>query len=131
MKYKLTDETIKHNGITLYRIQALKDLGDVKAGDLGGWVESERNLSQDDVPLVFDNAWIGGDAKVFGNARVFGNAFVSGNARVSGNAHIYGNAQVSDNTWVYGNAQVSGYAGISGNVEVFGNTEIKNGSILG
>ena len=35
MKYKLTDETIELNGKTLFRIQALKDFGDVKAGDLG------------------------------------------------------------------------------------------------
>ncbi|WP_375610885.1 MULTISPECIES: hypothetical protein [unclassified Bartonella] len=35
-KYKLTDETIKIDGITLYRIRALKDFDDVKEGDLGG-----------------------------------------------------------------------------------------------
>jgi hypothetical protein len=29
MKYKLTDETIEFNGKTLFRIQALKDFGDV------------------------------------------------------------------------------------------------------
>ncbi len=29
-KYKLTNETILVNGITLYRIEALKDFSDVK-----------------------------------------------------------------------------------------------------
>ena len=34
-KYKLTDETtVVHGDITLYRIQALRDFGDVKKGDL-------------------------------------------------------------------------------------------------
>lgn len=45
-KYVLTDEVIEFNGIKLYRIRALKDFKDVKAGDLGGYVESEDNLSQ-------------------------------------------------------------------------------------
>ena len=35
MKYKLTKNTKKVNGITLYQIQALKDFGDIKKGDLG------------------------------------------------------------------------------------------------
>jgi hypothetical protein len=43
-KYELTTE--KKNG--LYRIRALKSFGDVKEGDLGGFIESEKNLSQKD-----------------------------------------------------------------------------------
>lgn len=45
-KYKLTEETINVNGITLYRIEALKDFSDVKKGDKGGFLEKEDNLSQ-------------------------------------------------------------------------------------
>ena len=41
-KYKLTDETIKHKGRVLRRIGALKDFADVKKGDKGGYVESEK-----------------------------------------------------------------------------------------
>ena len=68
MKYKLTDETIEFNGKTLFRIQALKDFGDVKAGDLGGYIESEKNLSQE------GNCWVADNARVSGNARVYGDA---------------------------------------------------------
>lgn len=49
MKYELTDETIQLNGTTrtnLYRIRALIDFGNIKAGELGGYVESVNNLSQ-------------------------------------------------------------------------------------
>jgi predicted acyltransferase (DUF342 family) len=88
MKYKLTDETIKHNGRTLYRIQALKDFGDVKAGDLGGWIESERNLSQDGNCWVYDDAWVYDNARVFDDALIYGKAWVSGNARVYGDTEI-------------------------------------------
>lgn len=45
-KYKLTGETKEIGGVTLHRIRALIDIPehDVKAGDLGGWIEEEFNL---------------------------------------------------------------------------------------
>ena len=43
-KYKLTEETIIVNDKSLYRIEALKDFGNVKKGDKGGFVENEDNL---------------------------------------------------------------------------------------
>ena len=89
-KYKLTTDTKMRLGRKLFRIQALIDFGDVKKGDLGGYIEKEDNLSHD------DNAWVCGDAQVYGNARVCGNAWVYGNARVYGDAQVYGNARVCD-----------------------------------
>ena len=62
-KFELTTDSIKRNGVTLYRIKSLIDFEDVKAGDLGGYVEKEENLSQS------GNAW------VYGNAQVYRNAF--------------------------------------------------------
>lgn len=79
-KYELTDETIEVYGTALHRIKALKDFGNVKKGELGGYVESERNLSQE------GNCWVCGNAKVCGDAKVCGNAWVFGNAEVYGNA---------------------------------------------
>ena len=67
-KYKLTEETKEYYGITLYRIEALKDFGTVKAGDKGGFIRSEDNLAHE------GNAWVYGNAQVYGNARVYGNA---------------------------------------------------------
>ena len=75
-KYELTNEMIKVNGVVLHRIKALGDFSDVKAGDLGGWVESDDNLSHN------GNAWVSGDARVSGNAEVFGNAWVFGDAHI-------------------------------------------------
>jgi len=75
-KYELTNETINFENKKLFRIRALKDFGNVKAGDLGGYVESENNLSQE------DNCWIYENAKVYGNAEVSNDDIVSGNARV-------------------------------------------------
>lgn len=82
-KYKLTDETIEYDGVTLYRIEALRDFGDVNAGDKGGFVQSELNLSQE------GNCWIYSKAMVYDEAMIFGNTKVSGKAVVRGNAKVY------------------------------------------
>ena len=70
-KYKLTNETINVNGVTLYRIEALKDFSDVKKGDKGGFVQSEDNLSQDGTCWVYDDAIVYGDAQVYSNAKIY------------------------------------------------------------
>lgn len=117
-KYKLTDETINLNGATLYRIEALKDFGDIKKGDKGGFIESENNLAHEGDAWVSDNAHVYGDACVFDNARVYNNAFVSGYAQVYGNAFVYGNA------WLYDNTRVCDYAWVSDNARVYGDTNV-------
>lgn len=66
MKYKLTEETLKTGSKTLYRIKALKNFAEVKEGDVGGWVEAEKNLDHE------GTAWVSGNARVYGDARVFG-----------------------------------------------------------
>lgn len=103
-KFELTREFITFLGRKLFRIKALVEFGDVKAGELGGYVEKEENINHE------GNAWVYGNARVYGDARVYGNARVSGDARVYGNARVYGDAWVSGDAWVYGNAWVSGDA---------------------
>ena len=123
-KYKLTEET-KHIGFgTLYRICAIRDFGDVKAGDMGGWIESEKNLSHEGNAWVYDNARVSGDALVCGNARVFGDAEVCGNAEVRDNALVCGDAEVRDNALVCGNAKVCGDAKVRDNALVCGNAKV-------
>ena len=114
-------------GVVLKRIHAtveftLKCGIKVKAGENGGWIEKEENLS--------GNAWVSGDARVYGNACVSGNARVSGNACVYGNACVSGNARMYDDAWVSGDACVSGHARmyddacVSGNARVYGNARV-------
>ncbi|MDV7400097.1 hypothetical protein RZS08_52260, partial [Arthrospira platensis SPKY1] len=79
--YKLTDETITTNVVTLHRIELTQDhprWG--KAGTKGGFIQSTENLTGD--------AWVGE------NARVYGNACIGGSARVYGTAHVFGSACV-------------------------------------
>ena len=124
LKYKLTEETIVVYNKTLYRIEALKDFGDVKKGDKGGYVENEDNLSQ------YDNCWIYGVAKVYDDAKVCDNAIVRDNAEISGGAGVFGNAEVSDNAkvyecaWIYDKVHVCDDAVVCDDAEVFGNARI-------
>ena len=101
-KYELIKEDTKQiYDITLYRIRALKNFGAVKAGDLGGYIQSENNLSHGGNAWVYGNARVCGDAWVYGDAQVYGNAQVCGDARVCGNARVYGNAKIqSDNDYI-------------------------------
>ncbi|MDD9333472.1 MAG: hypothetical protein PV354_07355, partial [Bartonella sp.] len=61
-KYEFTDEEIVIGFHKLYRIRALKDFGNVKVNEFGGFIEDEKNLSHENDCWVYDNA------KVFGNA---------------------------------------------------------------
>ncbi len=97
-KYELVaEDTIEFFGIKLFRIRAVRDFGAVKAGDLGGYVESEENLSHD------GEAWVSDKARVFDKAQVLDKARVSDWAQVSGTAWVAGRTLVS------GEAQVSGW----------------------
>ena len=74
-KYELTDETITFYGRTLHRIRACGDFvtitgEQIEVGDLGGFVETEENLSHDGMCWVYGNARVCGNAKVCGNAEI-------------------------------------------------------------
>ena len=77
------ESTIEWKCRVLHRIRALKDFGDVKKGDLGGFVENENNLSR------IGNCWIYNDAKIFENAKVFGDSRVYNNAEIYGDSKVY------------------------------------------
>ena len=120
-KYELVvDDTIAFWGWKLFRIRALISFGSVDAGDLGGYIYTEDNLSQK------GDAWVSGNAEVWGDAKVWGNAKVSDDALVSGNAKVWGNAKVSDDAKVWGDAEVSGDAWVSGNAEVSGDAKVSD-----
>ena len=131
-KYELIKtDTICAYGRTLFRVRYLCDIENiVAAGDIGGYIEGEYNLSQQGNSVVlgdaevYGNAKVCGDAKVYGNAKVCGDAMVFGNAKVYGNAKVCGDAMVFGNAEVYGNAKVFGDAKVYGNAKVFGDAEV-------
>lgn len=133
-KYKLTKETMRFDGVTLYRIQALKDFGCVKAGEFGGWVESEKNLSQSGDCWIameakaYDGAEIGDSAILTSKAIACGNSTICGDALLHGNvkvisakvidAKIYDNVVVCNGAYIHGHIEIDGKAYISKSAEV-------------
>lgn len=117
----------------LYRIKALKDIPrfNVKAGDIGGYVEHNYNLSQN------NDCWIGNDAVVTGNAEVYGCAYVYDSAEIYGTANIYdgarvhGHASIGENATIFENAEVSGSANVLGDAIICGDAKVSNGRIEG
>lgn len=119
-KYEITD--IAHEKCPfLHRIRALRDVGPtVKAGDLGGFVEGEWNLSYEDA-----DSWIAHDAIAANAACVEGGALLRDQAVVCGEARIRGMAMVSDDARVEDHAVVDGarvelYARVSAHALVSG-----------
>ena len=94
-KYKLTDGAYHTNDKILYRIQALEDFGDVKKGELGGFVQNEDSLSHEGDCWIYENAKVYGEAKVYDKARVGGSALIHGNAKVFGYTRIGGSIEIS------------------------------------
>lgn len=142
-KYILLEDVTRLVGLTkVFRIRALRDFGDVKAGDLGGFIEKEENLSHEggcwvggnatvlDYAKIYENAQAYGNAMICSYAKVYGNAQVYGNSMISGDAQVYGNARIRDfamvfsNAQVYEDAQIFGEAWISGNAKVYGNAQV-------
>ena len=127
-KYELIKtDTICAYGRTLFRVRYLCDIENiVAAGDIGGYIEGEYNLSQQGNSVVLGDAEVYGNAKVCGDAKVYGNAKVCGDAMVFGNAEVYGNAKVCGDAEVYGNAEVCGDAEVYGNAEVCGDAKVQS-----
>ena len=116
-KYEFTEETIKVLGKVLHRIKAVRDFEFIKAGELGGYIEKEENLSHE------GNCWVSNDAAVYGNARVFDDAWVYGAAEIRDYAWVYGNAKIYGDAKIYGAAKVYGEAEICRNTEIKGKTD--------
>ena len=99
-KYKLTNTTIRYMGRKLYRIKALKDFSDVKKGDLGGWVFSKNNLSQE------GDCWIYNNAKCMDNARVCDDSCMYDYSVMRNNSCMYDSSRMYDNTRMYDNSEM-------------------------
>lgn len=142
-KYELLkDDTIEVEGHTLHRIRLLKDLGHVKAGTLGGYIEKEDNLSHSGECWVANEAKVYGDASVkenaivrdyvhvYGESQVMHNAIVEGHARVFGNGTVFDNATVKDNGSVFDRGSVHGFAIVQDNATISENARVCSKAIV-
>ena len=130
-KYEITD--IAHEKYPfLHRIRALRDIGEqVKAGDLGGFVESESNLSFEagDEAWIFDDAICAGDGYVDKGSCLRERAVVCGNAYVSWGTEMSGDSRAEDDAYIRG-ARLSRYARASANSMILQSPTTKVSPIL-
>lgn len=116
-KFELVKENyIPYKGRKLYQIRALREIQNermivsIKKGELGGYVESEKNLSQE------GNSWVCQSARIYDNALVKDGALVGNKVVVRGNAIIediayvramqHGKTIIEDNARIGGNSTV-------------------------
>ena len=158
-KYELLQHPYTRGSETIYQIKALRDFSDVKAGDLGGYISTEENLSHDgdcwlyqqsvacEKSKVKDDAKLYGTSTLFDYAVAYNNAILKDDAELSDCARIGGDAIAKDNCLLHdhivvtdqsvirGNADlsgeifVSGHSDISGDVELFDNERLHNAHI--
>lgn len=126
-KYEITE--IAHEKYPfLQRIRALRDIGsEVKAGALGGFVESESNLSfrPGDDAWIFDNAIVCNDAYADKGSYLRGDAIACDHAYVSRGTLLAGHARAEDDAYIRGavltdHARASGFAVIVYNQDTGG-----------
>nr|DAI43048.1 MAG TPA: Putative transferase, nesg, ydcK, Structural Genomics.38A [Caudoviricetes sp.] len=126
-KYELLENDRKKllGGQTVYRIRALRDFGNVKAGDLGGYIAGEHNLSHDGTCWVYDEATVCSNARIVEEAKVKHHAKIGGNAQLRHFAKAKDRAQVYGNVVMYARSVVKGFAELGDRVNLFDNSVVR------
>lgn len=121
-KYDFTGDTlviahphIRDHTVTLHRIVSKVDIPrySVTAGTIGGWIESEKNLS----PC--------GEAWVAENSMVFDDAVCMVNALTTGNAVLYGYAVHRGSSVLGGTAVQCGFSQTAGDSKIYEGKVVK------
>lgn len=124
-KYCLVKEDQKSiEGRTLYRIRALIDLPSIEKDSLGGYVESEENLSHE------GTCWIGGEAYVYHQAKVMEHAIVQGAASMRHEAKIKGYAILEDNALLEEQATIEEHAHVMDSVILRGEVHVGGQAVV-
>lgn len=144
-------ETPDKRKVELFRVRAIRDVpnyyvryGTVDAaepGDLGGWVESEYNLSQEGGCWIYPNVVVYGKARVTGDALVGRAGDVEGMVVICGEAHVGGEASVGnapkvdmtirDHAVIDGEAEVVDVDLVCGHAHVYGEAKVNKGLCIG
>lgn len=109
-------------GKRVYPIRALRDFGEVKKGDLGGYIEDSSCLSAE------GDCWISKNSIVFSGSKVTDNAILDGNIELHGKTIVSDDARltgriVAENCIFQHNSRVEGQLMLMG-CRTSGNTQI-------
>lgn len=131
-KYKLTENIKKFSETEiLYQIECISEFGDIKPGDLGGYIPSEEVLSQT------GNCWIDSNSFVRGNSKISDNVIISGSfvidSEISGDVEVESGSSISgsvirDKSIISGSSVLN--SEIGGDSEIFYNSVITDSYII-
>lgn len=130
-KYELIPATRDPSGRTagMQQIRALRAFGTVKAGELGGHIGCEANLSQTGDCWIYPGAIVEGDARVTENAQIHNGCNIVGRAQISGSARLYA-CNIRDDAMVSGATELR-YTTVEGGACVTDEAKCYRASISG
>lgn len=129
-KYKLTGKFKMFLGEKVFQIQALRNFDTVQAGDFGGYIQSEHNLSHSGLCWVAQRAVVCHQAQVLDNAWAMDASVVKESATLRGNAYIFdrvtlrGTCNVEDNVVLHGDLVVGGKVHLRYDLELHTSEEL-------
>lgn len=126
IKHPATGRTLK-----LFRIVSLKKFKtktgyDVKEGEVGGFIEGEQNLSQNDFSWIFNTAMAFDDtllidSSIHDQAKIFGNCIVT-DCEIRGKVRVWGSCTLNE-------CRLTDNVDVSGECEV-AQTKVSNSSVI-
>lgn len=130
-KYKLVLDK-DTNATGLYRLKALRDFNNVKAGDLGGFVDKETNLSHEGNCWIYDDAVVR-KSTILDNALIRGKAIVT-DSYICDEVLIIDDARVTsseirDNVFIHQKPNIIKCV-VKNNVDILGTGNLINSSIF-
>ena len=135
-KYEITDITMEFEERTLYRIRALKNFRNVKAGDLGGWVSGKHNLSQEGECWIYDEAKCMDNARMYHNSAMYNNAVMCDFSEMHGCSEMHNYSAMLDNSRMYNcsamydNSRMYNDSKMYSNSRMFDNSAMYNNAVM-
>ena len=126
------ENTIEWKGHTLHRIRALRDFGDIKKGDIGGFVENENNLSHKGNCWIYDDAKAMDDSIMYDNSRIYDkselhdDSIMHNYTRMYDYSELHNNSIMNDDSAMYDNSTMYDYSIMYDNSEMYNNSTLKN-----
>ena len=135
-KYEMTNITMEFEERTLYRIRALKNFRNVKAGDLGGWVSGKHNLSQEGDCWIYDEAKCMDNARMYHNSAMYNNAVMCDFSEMHGCSEMHNYSAMLDNSRMYNcsamydNSRMYNDSKMYSNSRMFDNSTMCNKAVM-
>lgn len=135
-KYEMTNITMEFEERTLYRIRALKNFRNVKAGDLGGWVSDKYNLSQEGECWIYDEAKCMDNARMYHNSAMYNNSVMCDFSEMHGCSEMHNYSAMCDNSRMYNcsamydNSRIYNDSKMYNNSRMFDNSAMYNNAVM-